>query len=276
MQTLRDRVAVVTGAASGIGLGIAAAFAPEGMKVMLTDVDENRLVQEELRLAASGATVASSVVDVGDPAQLDALASTVLDRFGAVHVVCNNAGIIRPGRTWDLPVADWEAVLRVNLLGVVNGVRSFVPLLLASGEEGHVVNVASMAAVLPVVGIGPYNASKHGVLALSEVLNAELAAAGAPVGVTIVMPGRVRTRLGRPPGAPDPEPGPDDSGAAHPLDAGEIQPAAVGAQVIDAVRGNQLYLFTHPERVADVVARFARITNAGDGRGTVQSRTEHR
>lgn len=256
VETLRDRVAVVTGAASGIGLGIAEAFVGEGMKVMLADYDEPRLVQTERRLAASGAVVASAVVDVGDPAQVDDLATAVLARFGAVHLICNNAGIIRPGRTWELPLADWDAVLRVNLLGVVHGVRSFVPLLLASGAEGHVVNVASMAAVVPVVGIGPYNVSKHGVLALSEVLHAELVAAGARIGVTIVMPGRVRTHLGRPPGSPDPEsPGP-------PLQAGELDPDDVAAQVVDAVRQDQLHLFTHPDRRPEVVARFSRITDS--------------
>jgi NAD(P)-dependent dehydrogenase (short-subunit alcohol dehydrogenase family) len=171
--------------------------------------------------------------------------------------VCNNAGIIRLGRTWELPLADWEAVLRVNLLGVVHGVRTFVPLLLAGGEAGHVVNVASMAAVVPVAGIGPYNVAKHGVLALSEVLQAELVAAGAPIGVTVVMPGRVRTRLGAPPEAPDPEPV-----QVPPLQPGEIDPAEVGAQVVEAMRSNRLYLFTQPDRVAEAVARFARITDS--------------
>jgi len=259
VQTLKDRVAVVTGAASGIGLGIAEAFVAQGMMVMLADVDEPRLAREERRLAASGATVATSVVDVGDSSQVDGLAAAVLARFGGIHVVCNNAGIIRPGRTWELPLADWEAVLRVNLLGVVHGVRTFVPLLLAGGEAGHVVNVASMAAVVPVAGIGPYNVAKHGVLALSEVLQAELVAAGAPIGVTVVMPGRVRTRLGGSPDHPDPEPS-----RVAPLQPGEIDAAEVGAQVVDAIRGDRLYLFTQPDRVAEAVARFARITDATD------------
>jgi NAD(P)-dependent dehydrogenase (short-subunit alcohol dehydrogenase family) len=259
VQTLKDRVAVVTGAASGIGLGIAEAFVAQGMMVMLADVDEPRLAREEQRLAASGATVAASVVDVGDSSQVDALAAAVLARFGGIHVVCNNAGIIRPGRTWELPLADWEAVLRVNLLGVVHGVRTFVPLLLAGGEPGHVVNVASMAAVVPVPGIGPYNVAKHGVLALSEVLQAELAAAGAPIGVTVVMPGRVRTRLGGRPETPDSEPS-----LVAPLQPGEIDGAEVGAQVVDAIRHDRLYLFTQPDRVAEAVARFARITGSTD------------
>jgi NAD(P)-dependent dehydrogenase (short-subunit alcohol dehydrogenase family) len=260
MRDLDGRVAVVTGAASGIGLGIAEAMVDAAMKVMLADVDEVRLMRERDRLAARGAQVAASVVDVGDPTQVDALVDAVVSQFGAVHVVCNNAGIIRPGRTWELPLEDWEAVLRVNLLGVVHGVRAFVPRLLASGDEGHVVNVASMAAVVPVPGIGPYNVSKHGVLALSEVLQAELADAGAPIGVTVVMPGRVRTRLGRPLGANGPGRSEDP-----PLQPGEIEPAQVGAAVIAAIRSNQLHLFTHPERLREVVARFARITGAGAG-----------
>jgi NAD(P)-dependent dehydrogenase (short-subunit alcohol dehydrogenase family) len=260
MRTLTDRVAVVTGAASGIGLGIAEAFVAQEMKVMLADVDGPRLVMEERRLAATGAAVASWAVDVGDADEVDQLAAAVLDRFGGVHVVCNNAGIIRPGRTWELPLADWEAVLRVNLLGVVHGVRSFVPLLLDSGEEGHVVNVASMAAVVPVPGIGPYNVSKHGVLALSEVLHAELVAAGARIGVTVVMPGRVRTRLGRAPGSSDPEPSPADT-----LEPGELDAAQVGAMVVDAVQHETLHLFTHPDRVGEVVTRFARITGSAIG-----------
>src|SRR5205823_5311540 len=135
-------------------------------------------------------------------------------------------------------LADWERVLQVNLLGVVHGVRTFVPLLLAAaerGEDGHVVNVASMAAVVPVPWIGPYNVAKHGVLALSETLQAELAATGAPVGVTVVMPGRVRTRLDLPPddattGAAD-----DEDSPAEP-EAGVLEPDEVGRQVVEAVR----------------------------------------
>ena len=259
MRELAGRVAVVTGAASGIGLGIVEAMAGEKMKVMLADIDEARLMQERDRLAAQGAEVAAMVVDVGNAAQVDALADTVMSRFGTVHVVCNNAGIIRPGLTWELPLDDWEATLRVNLLGVVHGVRAFVPRLLAMRGEGHVVNVASMAAVAPRPGNGAYNASKHGVLALSEDLQAELVGIEAPIGVTVVMPGRVRTRLGRPL-SPDPSP-PNDP----PLEPGEIEPSQVGTLVIDAIRSNQLHLFTHPERLSEVVARFARITNAGAG-----------
>jgi NAD(P)-dependent dehydrogenase (short-subunit alcohol dehydrogenase family) len=249
MEQLRDRVAVVTGAASGIGLGIARAFVAEGARVVLADVDETRLDREA---AALGTQVAEAVVcDVADPQAVERLAEATTRRFGAVHVVCNNAGIIRAGRSWELPLADWQAVLSVNLLGVVHGIRTFVPLLLESGTEGHVVNVASMAAVTPVPGIAPYNVAKHGVLALSETLDMELRAAGAPIGVTVVMPGRVPTRLGRPA---------DDPGEPDEGEPGTLPAATIGRMVVDAVRDGRTFLFTHPERVPDVEARFARIT----------------
>jgi NAD(P)-dependent dehydrogenase (short-subunit alcohol dehydrogenase family) len=219
------------------------------MRVVLADVDEARLARE---VAALGQEVAKGVVcDVADPAAVERLAAATLDRFGAVHVLCNNAGIVRGGRTWELPLADWDVVLRVNLLGVIHGVRTFVPLLLESGEEGHVVNVASMAAVTPVPGIGPYNVAKHGVLALSETLDMELRAAGAPIGVTLVMPGRVPSRLGRSPDDPT-EPDEDEPGT--------LPAATVGRLVVDAVRAGRTFLFTHPERIPEVEARFARIT----------------
>jgi NAD(P)-dependent dehydrogenase (short-subunit alcohol dehydrogenase family) len=256
VRELGGRVAVVTGAASGIGLGIAEAFAEAGMKVVLADMDTDRLLAVRARLAGLGHEVAAVVTDVGDPAQVEALADATIDAFGDVHVICNNAGVVRAGRTWELPLEDWALVLRVNLLGVVHGVRSFVPRLLASGHEGHVVNVASMAAVTPVPGIGPYNVSKHGVLALSETLQAELGAAGAPIGVTVVMPGRVRSRLGLAPDAPDAD--------RAPLEVGVIEAEAVGAQVLDAIRTGRLHLFTHPERKPDVERRFGRILDAFD------------
>ncbi|MGD9797675.1 MAG: SDR family NAD(P)-dependent oxidoreductase [Acidimicrobiia bacterium] len=258
VRELRGRVAVVTGGASGIGLGIAEALLAAGAKVVLADLDTERLLAERARLASDGGDVVAVVTDVGDPDQVEALAEATIEAFGDVHVICNNAGVVRPGRSWELPLDDWDLVLGVNLLGVVHGVRSFVPRLLAAGHEGHVVNVASMAAVTPVPGIGPYNVSKHGVLALSETLHAELVAAGAPIGVTVVMPGRVRSRLGQAPGQPDPAP----TAAPPAPEPGVLEPADVGARVLDAIRDGRLHLFTHPERRADVAARFGRILDA--------------
>lgn len=254
MRELYDRVAVITGAASGIGLGIAQSFADEGMRLVLADTDGDRLKNEAQRLRSRGSEVEAVVTDVGDPKAVQALADRAMDRFGVVHIICNNAGIIRGGRTWELSLDDWDAVLRVNLLGVVHGVHSFVPLLLASGQEGHVINVASMAAVVPVPGISPYNVAKHGVLALSEVLHAELLETGAPIGVSVVMPGRVRTRLGRPRDSDTEPEGPR-------TEPGVLDPAEVARQVVDAIREGRLFVFTHPERIQDARSRFARITD---------------
>ena len=253
MRELQDRVAVVTGSASGIGLGIATAFADAGMKVVMADLDEKRLTREVAALDPD--RVEAVVCDVSDPDAVARLADATLARFGAVHVLCNNAGILRSGPVWELPLSDWEAVFRVNLFGVLHGIRTFVPLMLASGEEGHVVNVGSMASVVPVAGIGPYNVAKHGVLALTDTLAKDLRRAEAPIGVTLVMPGRVITRLGRPMEAPDLEPPPADQ-AAEP---GVLPSDEIGRQVVVAVRENRRYLFTHPERIADAEARFARI-----------------
>src|SRR5213076_2996308 len=130
-----------------------------------------------------------------DAAAVEALAAAVVHRFGRLHVAVNNAGIVRGGRSWELPLEDWQQVVGINLWGVIHGVRSFVPRILATGEEGHVVNVASMAAVLPQDRLGPYTVAKHGVLGLSDVLRADLAQAGAAIGVSVVFPGRIRTGM---------------------------------------------------------------------------------
>jgi NAD(P)-dependent dehydrogenase (short-subunit alcohol dehydrogenase family) len=255
VEELEGRVAVVTGAASGIGLGIATALAGAGMKVMLADIDERALGVKVQALAEAGHDVASHVVDVGRQEAVEELASATVERFGGVHVVCNNAGIIRRDRTaWQLSADEWHQVIRVNLLGVVHGVRSFVPRLLASGEPGHVVNTGSLASVIAVPGLASYTAAKHAVLGLSEALAAELQAAGAPIGVSVLMPGLVRTRLGLPAGAPDPE---------GPLVPGQMDPLEVGTHVVAAIREDRLFVFTHPGSAATAAARFARITEAG-------------
>ena len=193
MKALDGRVAVVTGAASGIGLALSRRFLEAGMRVVMADVEAGALEQAAAGLGA-GPNALPVPTDVSDPAAVDRLAERTLDAFGAVHVLCNNAGVFTGGLVWEAPLADWEWVLGVNVMGVVHGLRSFVPLLLEQ-EEGHVVNTASMAGVTATPLTGIYNASKHAVVAISETLWLELQGKGARVGVSCVCPEAVRTGI---------------------------------------------------------------------------------
>jgi NAD(P)-dependent dehydrogenase (short-subunit alcohol dehydrogenase family) len=195
VKALDGRVGVVTGAASGIGLALTSRFLAAGMRVVMADVEAAALEDAAARLEA-GPNVLPVPTDVTDADAVDALAERTLDAYGAVHVVCNNAGVFTGGLCWEAPLADWRWIFEVNLMGVVHGLRSFVPLLLRQ-EEGHVVNTASMAGVTATPLTGIYNASKHAVVALSETLRLELAARGGTVGVSVVCPEAVRTGIAR-------------------------------------------------------------------------------
>jgi NAD(P)-dependent dehydrogenase (short-subunit alcohol dehydrogenase family) len=234
---------------------LAEAMAQRGMRVVLADLKPARPETAAERLEAVGAGTLGVVCDVSDPAQVDRLAETAVERFGRVDVLCNNAGVVSGGRTWKINLDDWTRVLAVNLWGAIHGIRSFVPLLMDNADGGHVVNVASLAAVTSVPGIAPYNVSKHGLLALSETLQADLRAAGSSVGVTVVMPGRVATGIGLPSG----EPVPDFDQNAEP---GMMSAEAVADQIMGAVEAERLYLFTHPDRMERVETRFAAILNS--------------
>jgi NAD(P)-dependent dehydrogenase (short-subunit alcohol dehydrogenase family) len=241
VKELRGRVAVVTGAANGIGLAVTEAFLAEGMRVVLADRDADDLTASVDRLAASGAEVHGVVVDVADAASVDALGAAVTERFGALHVAVNNAGIVYTGRSWELPLEQWERVIAVDLWGVIHGVRTFVPMLLATGEEGHVVNTASLAAVTALSKLGAYTAAKHGVLGLSDVLRNELAELGAPIGVSVVMPGRTISKM-------------------NPI--GKYPAAGVAANVVDAIRRDRPYVFTDDEAIDLVEERLHAIEDA--------------
>jgi NAD(P)-dependent dehydrogenase (short-subunit alcohol dehydrogenase family) len=241
VQQLRGRTTVVTGAASGIGLALAEAFVGEGMNVVMSDINTNALTAQATRLAESGGSAYGVATDVRDPEAVEALAAAAVDRFGRLHVAVNNAGIVNRGNSWELSLEDWRRVLDINLWGVIHGVRSFVPRILASGEEGHVVNVASMAAVLPRERLGPYTVAKHGVLGLSDVLRCELEEAGAPVGVSVVMPGLIQTGM-------------------NPI--GTVSASTVAANVVDAMRRGRPYVFTDDHHADAVQTRLQAIIAA--------------
>lgn len=241
MERLEECTAVVTGAASGIGLAVAEAFVAEGMQVVMADLDEERLDEHIARLQQQGAAVLPVAVDVRDPDAVERAGRVAVDHFGALRVAVNNAGVVNRGNSWELSLEEWHRVLDVNLWGVIHGIRSFVPRILASGEEGHVVNVASMAAVLPLGRLGPYTVAKHGVLGLSDVLRAEFQAIGAPVGVSVVMPGLIRTGM-------------------NPI--GTVEPSAVAANIVDAMRRGRNYVFTDDHHTAEVEARLRAILAA--------------
>lgn len=194
MKNFEGRVAVVTGAASGIGRAIAERCAEEGMCVVLADIEKSALDMAAAELSANGANVLAVQTDVSNAAAVEALARQTLDKFGAVHLLVNNAGVAG-GNVSTGTLADWQWVLGVNLWGVVHGVRVFTPIMLNQDTECHIVNTASVAGLLPG-GLGIYTVSKHAVVALSETLYQELAQANAKVKVSVLCPGFIRTRIG--------------------------------------------------------------------------------
>ena len=263
MEHLQGKVAVITGGASGIGKAVAAKAAAEGMKVVIGDIEEGALKEAERDLAADGTDVLAVVTDVSDAASVRALRDRALDRFGAVHLVHNNAGVGTGGPVWEVPEADWRWILGVNLWGVVHGIATFMPLLIEQGE-GHVVNTASIAGLTTAPFLGPYNATKQAVVAISETLYKDLQIAGiAGIGVSVLCPGFVQTRIAesdrnRPGWAPDRdvEGAPEMRAAIQAMVDGGIPTAAVADRVLDAVRTDTFYILTHPELNEAVRTRF--------------------
>lgn len=259
----RDGTAVVTGGASGLGKGIGRALIAEGMRVVLADVEEAALERTASELGATGI-----VTDVSNAASVQALAEAVHRRFGAVHLVCNNAGVGSLGRVADLTLADWRWMIGVNLWGVIHGVHSFLPLLRANADGGHILNTASVGGFVTMPGLGAYAVTKHAVVALSETLAQELADTRPPIGVTVLCPGPTRTNIktssrNRPPslgrgGLEDVDLETTEFGAA----ARWIEPDDVGRIVVAALRRGALYAFTHPEQMQAVEQRFETILRA--------------
>lgn len=263
MQDLQSKVAVVTGAASGIGRALAGAFAAEGMRLVLADVETNALDEAAAALRAKGAEVHAVVTDVSDAAQVDRLADRAFEACGAVDVLCNNAGIAVSGLSWEQSIADWQWILGVNLWGVIHGLRSFVPRMLAQGTDGHIVNTASVAGLTSNPFMGAYNVTKHGVVTLSETLEKELRMTNTKLHVSVLCPGFVKTGISdsdrnRPAALREanvaPRRGDLEAVVRHAIETG-LDPAEVARQVVAAIRAERFYVLTHQELVPHVKTR---------------------
>lgn len=277
MQDLRNKVALVTGAASGIGLALAKRLAAEGMKLVLVDIEHNALERAAAELPA-GTELLCSVTDVSSAEQMDALAGKTFERFGTVHVLCNNAGVSGGGGAlWDLSALDWQWVLGVNLWGVIHGIRVFGKHMVAQ-NEGYIVNTASVAGLTSNPGLGPYNVSKHGVVTLSETLFAELKARNSAVGVSVLCPAFVATKIheserNRPTELKNPskELTPERLEQAkqrRDLFAGLVAagqaPEAIADKVLAAMHERRFYILTHPEMAPLIEQRIKNVLNGAD------------
>jgi NAD(P)-dependent dehydrogenase (short-subunit alcohol dehydrogenase family) len=258
MKDFQDKVAVITGAASGIGRALAGKSAQEGMRVVLADVEEDSLKQAEEELRDGGAEVLSVRTDVSQAADVERLAQQAFATYGAVHLLCNNAGVSAGTTVWESSLADWQWVLGVNLWGVIYGIHFFVPRMLAQDSEGHIVNTASAAGLISSARLGIYKVSKHGVVTLSETLDLELAARGAKLKASVLCPGFVNTRImdaerNRPQAlqnAPqEQQMSPEMSimlNVGRQLVQAGMAPSQVADMVFDAIREERFYIFTHP------------------------------
>jgi NAD(P)-dependent dehydrogenase (short-subunit alcohol dehydrogenase family) len=266
VKTLAGKVAVVTGAASGIGRALALAFAAEGMRVVMADIEEDTLATAAKEVAEGGSGVLAVPTDVTKGADVDALAARARDEFGTFHVVCNNAGVGSGGTMWELTEADWEWVLGVNLWGVIHGIRAFVPQLVAQ-NEGHVVNTGSIAGLTSAPMMGPYNASKHAVVTISETLHRELGLFGSAVRVSVLCPGFVQTRIAesdrnRPEHLRNPEGSEVNADnevgreLLRQIIATGLPPEEVARHVVDAVKDDRFYVLPHPHMKALVRTRM--------------------
>ena len=273
MRELVGKTAFVTGGASGIGFALGRTFAEAGMQVMLADIEGDALFAAVEDLRGVGPAVKGVTCDVADPDSVEHAAEVTFAAFGNVHLVCNNAGVAGGSGIDNIALDNWRWVLDVNLMGVLHGIRTFLPHIRAHGEGGHIVNTSSMAGLQSGLGFSPYSTSKFAVVNMSEGLALQLAPLG--IGVTVVCPGYVRTRIS--------ESGrnrPERYGPTRQLDPASqagmlvaqiaqlvqsgIDPSDVAAKVLAAIREGELYVFTHPQMRAEAAERFAAILAAMD------------
>jgi NAD(P)-dependent dehydrogenase (short-subunit alcohol dehydrogenase family) len=281
MRVFKDRVAVITGAASGFGREFALIGARMGMKLVLADVQQDALNEVKLELEALGAQVLAQCCDVRHAEQVQALADACMQKFGAVHLVFNNAGVGSGGLIWENTQADWEWVLGVNLWGVIHGVRIFTNLMLECAKkdpafEGHIVNTASMAGLLSAPTMGVYNVSKHAVVALTETLYQDLDLAEAPISASVLCPYFVPTGISqshrnRPAdvaaGAVTASQKASQMMSDKAVSSGKVSAQEVAENTFNAIRDKQFYIFSHPSALGNVQERMEDIVhqrNPGD------------
>lgn len=276
MKEFKDKVAVITGAASGIGRGLAERCVAEGMKVVIADVEKGELTETEKELKAGGGEVISVVTDVSKIDEVKHLAEKTMEAFGAAHLLCNNAGVAAGGMIREHTLEDWEWVIGVNLWGVIYGIHTFLPIMLAQDTECHVVNTASIEGLWSRIGTACYQVTKHGVVVLSEVLKLELTFMETKIGVSVLCPGAVNTRIidsyrNRPvelqnPPEKMPEITPEIEKRMELIRktfADGMPPLEVADHVFKAMREDQFYILTHPELNDRVEKRIHNILNGG-------------
>ena len=254
MKDLKGKVAAVTGAASGLGRSMALAFAAEGMDVALADVDEKGLSSVEIEVRSKGVRAFTMHVDVSRAQDVESFRDRIVSNLGGIHLVCNNAGVSPLGAAWEMSVADWQWILGVNLWGVIHGVRAFAPHLIAQ-NEGHIVNTASVAGLISPPGSGAYNVTKHAVVTLSESLYHDLRERKSAVGVSVLCPAYVPTRIteserSRPANLPASEKSKEtlarEAMLRKAVASGKVSADQVAQAVLAAVKEERFYILTHP------------------------------
>lgn len=271
MDQFHNRVAVITGGASGIGLALAERFAQEGMRIVIADIEQGALDRAVTNLKQGGAQAIGVRTDVSDIDSVRNLAKATLDAFGAVHLLCNNAGVQVTGPTWQIPLSEWKWALGVNVWGVVHGVHVFVPIMLKQNEPAHIVNTASIAGLMSAPMMSCYSVTKHSVVTLSETLAMELKQLGAPIGVSALCPGFVQTALHE---SERNRPATDEPDTMTPEQRAAFKESVTAAvttgkraseiteTVMRGIRQGQMYILTHPEMIGLFEKRAARIMAA--------------